>query len=88
MENRGISLPFKNAKVKIKRRGLKWYFSKKRIKLVIFIMIGVVNMSLIINVPFSEKDEVKLLGAKWSPTLKKWYVEKWLKSYNYIRNKY
>lgn len=33
-------------------------------------------MSLIINVPFSEKDEVKLLGAKWSPTLKKWYVEK------------
>lgn len=33
-------------------------------------------MSLIINVPFSEKDEAKSLGAKWNPTLKKWYVEK------------
>lgn len=33
-------------------------------------------MSLIINVPFSEKEEAKSLGAKWNPTLKKWYVEK------------
>lgn len=33
-------------------------------------------MSLIINVPFSEKEEAKSLGAKWNPTLKKWYVDK------------
>ena len=32
-------------------------------------------MSLIIDVPFSEKDEVKSLGAKWNPKLKKWYVQ-------------
>ena len=32
-------------------------------------------MSLIIDVPFSEKDEAKSLGAKWTPKLKKWYVE-------------
>ena len=28
----------------------------------------------VLNVPFSEKDEAKLLGAKWNPTIKKWYV--------------
>ena len=32
-------------------------------------------MSLIIEVPFAEKDEAKSLGAKWNPKLKKWYVE-------------
>lgn len=32
-------------------------------------------MSLIIDVPYAEKDEAKLLGAKWNPKLKKWYVE-------------
>ncbi len=32
-------------------------------------------MSLIIEVPFAEKDEAKSLGAKWNPELKKWYVE-------------
>ena len=32
-------------------------------------------MSLIIDVPFAEKDEVKSLGAKWNPKIKKWYVE-------------
>lgn len=32
-------------------------------------------MSLILNVPYAEKDEVKSLGAKWNPLLKKWYVE-------------
>lgn len=32
-------------------------------------------MSLIIDVPFAEKDEAKSLGAKWNPNLKKWYVE-------------
>ena len=33
-------------------------------------------MSLIIDVPFAEKDEAKALGAKWNPKIKKWYVEK------------
>ena len=33
-------------------------------------------MSLILNVPYEEKDEAKALGAKWNPQLKKWYVEK------------
>lgn len=32
-------------------------------------------MSLIIDVPFAEKDEAKLLGARWNPELKKWYVK-------------
>lgn len=32
-------------------------------------------MSLIIDVPYAEKEKVKSLGAKWNPNLKKWYVE-------------
>ena len=32
-------------------------------------------MSLLLNVPFSEKDKAKALGAKWNPKLKKWYAE-------------
>ena len=32
-------------------------------------------MSLLLNVPYSEKDEAKQLGARWNPALKKWYVE-------------
>lgn len=31
-------------------------------------------MSLYLNVPYSEKDEAKALGAKWNPRAKKWYV--------------
>jgi len=31
-------------------------------------------MSLLLNVPFAEKDEAKSLGAKWNADLKKWYV--------------
>lgn len=31
-------------------------------------------MSLLLNVPFAEKDTAKALGAKWNPDLKKWYV--------------
>lgn len=29
---------------------------------------------LILNVPFHEKDDVKKMGARWDPELKKWYV--------------
>ncbi|HCL4436064.1 TPA: hypothetical protein N2F56_004327, partial [Salmonella enterica] len=29
---------------------------------------------LILNVPFSEKDEAKSKGARWDPELKKWYI--------------
>lgn len=32
-------------------------------------------MSLLLNVPYEEKDEAKALGARWNPKLKKWYVE-------------
>ena len=31
---------------------------------------------ILLNVPFSEKDEAKALGAKWNPKIKKWYVTK------------
>lgn len=31
-------------------------------------------MSLLLNVPYAEKDEAKALGAKWNPELKKWYA--------------
>ena len=31
-------------------------------------------MSLLLNVPYAEKDEAKKLGARWNPDLKKWYV--------------
>lgn len=42
-----------------------------------------------LNVPFSQKDEAKKLGAKWDPEMRKWYItdslslgafEKWLPS--------
>jgi hypothetical protein len=29
---------------------------------------------LMIDVPFSEKDEAKALGARWNPEAKKWFV--------------
>ena len=32
-------------------------------------------MAILLNVPFSEKDEAKKLGAWWNPELKKWYVK-------------
>lgn len=32
-------------------------------------------MSILLNVPFSEKDEAKKLGALWNPELKKWYAK-------------
>lgn len=31
-------------------------------------------MSLLLNVPYAEKDEAKSMGARWNPELKKWYV--------------
>ena len=33
-------------------------------------------MALLLNVNYTEKDEVKANGARWNPELKKWYVEK------------
>ncbi len=30
---------------------------------------------LFLNVPYSEKEDVKKLGARWNPQKKKWYVE-------------
>jgi len=31
-------------------------------------------MRLFLNVPYSEKDEAKALGARWNPKVKKWYI--------------
>jgi hypothetical protein len=28
----------------------------------------------ILHVPFAEKDQVKKLGARWDPDLKKWFI--------------
>ncbi len=38
-------------------------------------------MALILNVPYSQKDEAKALGAKWNPDIKKWYIDN-RKKYN------
>lgn len=40
-------------------------------------------MRLFLNVPYSEKDEAKALGAKWNAKVKKWYVDK--KREEYVR---
>ncbi|MCB0317110.1 MAG: hypothetical protein KDD56_00030 [Bdellovibrionales bacterium] len=32
------------------------------------------NRKFILDVPYAEKDDAKLLGAWWDPDLKKWYV--------------
>jgi len=32
-------------------------------------------MSLLLSVPYNDKEEAKQLGARWNPELKKWYVE-------------
>ena len=32
-------------------------------------------MRLYLNVPYSEKDEAKALGAKWNVKAKKWYTD-------------
>lgn len=32
-------------------------------------------MRLYLNVPYSEKDEAKALGARWNAKVKKWYIE-------------
>lgn len=33
-----------------------------------------VARGLVLEVPFSEKDEAKQLGARWDPDLRKWFV--------------
>lgn len=44
-------------------------------------------MRLFLDVPFEEKDEVKALGARWNPKVKKWYADifegfgEWRKKY-------
>ena len=38
-------------------------------------------MSLYLNVPYSEKEEAKRLGAKWDPRVKKWYTDAYPKDY-------
>ena len=31
---------------------------------------------IVLNVPYAEKEEAKILGARWDPDLKKWFVPK------------
>lgn len=40
---------------------------------------------LILNVPYSEKDEAKMLGARWNPEIKKWYVSNKKDYYKFVR---
>ena len=40
---------------------------------------------LILNVPYNEKDDAKSLGARWNPTVKKWYVKNKKDYYKFIR---
>ena len=40
---------------------------------------------LILNVPYSEKDEAKALGARWNPEIKKWYVRNKEDYYKFVR---
>lgn len=42
-------------------------------------------MSLLINVPYSDKEEVKKLGAKWNPQLKSWYIESERDYYKFVK---
>ncbi len=35
-----------------------------------------IKRGIILTVPFSEKEEVKVLGAWWDPEIKKWFVPK------------
>ena len=32
------------------------------------------NKETILDVPFSEKEEAKMLGARWNPDIKRWFV--------------
>jgi len=32
-------------------------------------------MIIHLNVPYSEKDEAKALGARWNPSRKTWFIE-------------
>lgn len=40
---------------------------------------------LILNVPYSEKDAAKSLGARWNPEIKKWYVRNKEDYYKFVR---
>ena len=40
---------------------------------------------LILNLPYNEKDDAKSLGARWNPTVKKWYVKNKKDYYKFIR---
>jgi Domain of unknown function (DUF5710) len=42
-------------------------------------------MRLYLNVPFSEKDDAKQLGARWDASVKKWYVADHLTSSSFSR---
>ena len=40
---------------------------------------------LYLDVPYKEKDEAKALGAKWNPSLKKWYVQDKKDYYKFLK---
>jgi hypothetical protein len=39
----------------------------------------------ILDVPYEEKEEVKRLGARWDPDLRKWFVPRGLKEELFLR---
>lgn len=52
--------------------------------LVIWKTDGRVAIMMLLNVPYSEKDMAKQLGAKWNPNLKKWYVQERENYYKFL----
>ena len=40
---------------------------------------------LLLDVPYSEKDEAKALGARWDPEIKKWYVSDECDYYKFLK---
>lgn len=32
------------------------------------------KQEIVLDVPYKEKDEAKMLGARWNPEIKKWYI--------------
>lgn len=44
-----------------------------------------VTRGLMLDVPFSEKDEAKRLGARWDPDMRKWFVPRGLDSRKFAK---
>ena len=41
-----------------------------------------------LEVAFSQKEEVKIMGGKWNPVKKKWYIDRWAKNREEVLKKF